>query len=119
MGINYSELCRMVCALDKSVIGAWVIDFTAQLVGRYEIPSNPVPNLEREKIMLVQTVIMLGVPRKNEDMYGKVKRINVTYDHIESLVFPMPDDYVLAIGCIRPCDIAKIITQVEKIIRTS
>jgi len=117
VGTNYPEICRRICELDESVIGAWVIDFTAQLVGRYEISSNPVPNLEREKVMLVQTVMMVGMMQKHEDMYGKVKKITVTYDHIESLLLPLLDDYILAIGCVKPCDIAKIIPQVEKMIR--
>ena len=113
------ELCKAICSIDKAIIGAWVVDALAEVIGRYSTADNPLPNSERQKTMAMQSLAMMGIPSSNEDMYGRVGRVSVTYEFIETFGFPLGDGTVLGVGCLRPCDSARIIPEIEKLISPS
>jgi hypothetical protein len=60
---------------------------------------------------------MAGMPTIHEDLYGRFRAIIIKHDSIDAIIMPADKDKVVAIGCVNPCDSARLVQQVEVIVR--
>lgn len=100
---GYEKLCRAVRELNPRVVGAWVISH-GEAVAASVSEKAPVPNKDKLGKIFFQAQVMAGIPRTNEDMYGRLEFVLIRHMHLDAMLFHLDsgDEAVLAVGFQRP-----------------
>lgn len=98
---DYSFLCARLCNNVDGIAGAWTFK-EADLVASCSRSGFPAPNRIEQKKMFVQAHLMIEMAQTNQQMYGAVKYVSVSFANADCYLFPMNDDIVLGIACVSP-----------------
>ena len=66
--------------------------------------------------MFVQAQLMIGMAQTNQEMYGSMNYVSVSFANADCYLFPMGDGVVLAIMCVRPYSLDIIRKAVSELV---
>ncbi|HKU48338.1 MAG TPA: hypothetical protein VJP79_00185, partial [Nitrososphaera sp.] len=114
---NYDFLCTNLCSSLAGLVGAWAFK-EADLVASCVKPGFPSPNKMEQKKMFVQAHLMIGMAQTNQQMYGTMNYVSVSFSNVDYYLFPMNDNgnIVLAVACVKPYSIEVISKAVSELI---
>jgi hypothetical protein len=65
-------------------------------------PGFPVPNVQEQKKLFVQAHFMIGMAQTNQQMYGSMNYVSISFANADCYMFPLHDGVVLAVACVKP-----------------
>lgn len=106
---DYSFLCTNLCENVDGIVGSWAFK-EADLIASCNKPGFPAPNKQEQKKMFVQAHLMIGMAQTNQQMYGKMRYVSVSFANVDCYLFPMNDssNIVLAVACTKPYSVEVI-----------
>ena len=114
---DYNFLCTNLCENIGGIVGAWAFK-EADLVASCNKSGFPFPNKEEQKKMFVQAHLMIGMAETNQQMYGKISYVSVSFANVDCYLFPMNDksNVVLSVACVKPYSIEVIAKAVSELV---
>jgi hypothetical protein len=112
--INYESLLDRVLNNADNAVGVWIFRDTS-LIKSFVKPGLPIPNKMAQQKMFVQAHLMMAMARNNENMYGKVNHLSVSFEYCDYFLFPLGRDEIIAVGFKKPYtidDIDKIAVRI-------
>jgi hypothetical protein len=113
--MNNFELCKGICELDQSIIGAGII-VKAKLVAMHNKPRTPIPSEEQFGTLFLQTVVIASITRSNAAYFGQPKYFTLSFEKSDMYFFVLSrygHEGVLAIQLIPPYNHEHIIGSVD------
>ena len=84
--MNGFELCKDICNLHSSILGAGIIE-KASLVAIYSRPGSPIPTKEKFDHLFFQTEVIASIMNKNADFFGAPKTFSLYYENADVYFF--------------------------------
>ena len=112
---DYRYLCTNLCDNFEKIVGAWAFK-EAELIASASKSGFPVPNKQEQKKMFVQAQLMIGMAQTNQEMYGAMNYVSVSFANADSYLFPMADGVILAVMCVKPYSLDVISKTVSELI---
>lgn len=98
---TYDSLCEKVSELDGAVIIAAVLSKGHVLASRIK-PGIFIPEGKALERILVQLNILVGIPRTNENLYGRVGYVVVNHGSGDHMLFPLGGDQIAIVSVVTP-----------------
>ena len=114
---DYDFLCTNLCENVAGIVGSWAFK-EADLIASSSKPGFPAPNKQEQKKMFVQAHLMIGMAQTNQQMYGRISYVSVSFANADCYLFPMSDDsnIVLGVACVKPYSIEVIAKAVSELV---
>lgn len=116
--LNNFELCKEICDLDQSVIGAGIIT-KAKLVAMHNKPGTPVPSEEVFGKLFLQTEVIASIARSNTAYFGQAKHFILSFESSDMYFFLLTKygrEGVLAVQLVQPYNHEQIIRAVDDLL---
>lgn len=84
--MNGTELCKQICYLDQSILGAGIIE-KSQLVSTYTKPGLPLPTKEEIGRLCLQTELIAGITMTNEQLFGQPQYFAISFKDCDFYFF--------------------------------
>lgn len=84
--MNGTELCKQICYLDQSILGAGIIE-KSELVSMYSKPGIPIPAKKEMDRLSVQTELIAGMAMTNEQLFGQPQYFAISFKHCDFYFF--------------------------------
>jgi len=111
---DYGYLCTNLCDNFERIVGAWAFR-EAELIASSSKSGFPTPNKQEQKKMFVQAQLMIGMAQTNQDMYGAMNYVSVSFANADCYLFAMGDGVLLAIMCVKPYSLDVISKAVSEL----
>lgn len=98
---TYDLLCEKVSELDAAVIAAAVLSKGHVLASRVK-PGIFIPEGKGLERILVQLNILVGIPKTNENLFGKVGYVVVNHGSGDHMLFPLANDHIVIVSVMAP-----------------
>lgn len=115
MEYPFMSLCESVAKLSSS-IEAVMVTSGAKLAGSYSRKGFLLPDEERLRSILIQAEIMMSIPLRNEDYFGRVNYVMIDHSGVHNFLFPLRGVGVLGIAVKPPYDRDELVARVSGIL---
>jgi hypothetical protein len=82
------QACREIADFHPNLLVAGITK-DAEFVASYFKKLVWKPKPERLRVMLGQMILMTGIPKLNEDFFGKIRVVTAQHDNLHVLMFPL------------------------------
>jgi hypothetical protein len=112
-----------MCESHDKIVGVWVFG-THELIASCVRPRFAEPERGEQEKMFVQAQILRSIVGTNEDMYGKVKYIAVSFENFDAYLFTLEERQdgettMMSIGCIKPYSIEVVVATAQKVLASN
>ena len=111
----FDKVCRDVAEFHPNILATGVAK-DAEFLAYYFKEKVWVPKPERLTVMLGQAMVLTGLPKLNEDFFGKTRVVNVQHDKMHILLFPAGGKSEMAEGATR--DVTEADTCIVVVVAT-
>lgn len=107
--------CENVARVSPN-IEAVIVTSGARLAGSYSRKGFLLPAEERMASILIQAEIMMSIPMRNEDYFGRVNYVMIDHSGVHNFLFPLRGIGVLGVGIVPPYDRDALVAKISALL---
>jgi hypothetical protein len=110
--------CGMIMDLSRSILGSAIVR-DGEILELCRTDALPLPDQARLTRMMIQGVVIMAIPKSNEDYFGEFRLMMINHGFMDLILMPLKDRGAITFLCMlvkRPCSVENIIMKASAIL---